>query len=1086
MKKICSLMLLVLFSFLLAFGTSAAMAKYDVNDDGKVGLVDVLIVLRASCQEDASLELDMNGDASVSLTDALLVLHAILNGETQTYSYIDIVERLTDTRLLSLGNSDEKSELFSSYDRASKYAYGNYVNWRVNGDGSNVLGITEDGGHLIADITGAGFISRIWSATSGPGHVKIFIDGSSEPVIDLPFADYFNRTAEPFVYNNLVYEDSARGKNNYVPITFSKSCRVVAYGGFGDDGWGKYYHINYTLFPEGTEVEPMPAEFSVEQKTALENVNTLLNTMGMHPDGYADAEFETFTVSKDKPYIKTLGGRGAISGFLARVDSLDEDVYANSLEAIETLKNLRIKIWWDGEDTPSVNAPFGDFFANSYGFNSTRMLLLGMRDDRTFYNYFFMPYLKEAKIEIYTVGDDAETVSLALNVVDNDIIGAEMLYFGTQFTLGHYHPDALDSNGNYDKTSSRNPDYHFLTINGRGKLVGLTLHHNKTVDGIDPVSTPGSPWWGEGDEKFFVDGEDFPSWFGTGTEDFFGYAWCAPDWFNKAYHSQQYCEGGSNSVGNRVVSRLLVGDAIPFDERFEGYIEKYYTDEYTQYSFTSYFYLAADSTVENIDYDDMAELDYYVPASEGEYLVEGEDLYIQGYHGVNGTVVATSAAHIDRQPMSSYSPAWSGNAQLLILGLGESGSIDLTLPAPEDGEYMLLASFANAGDFSIVQVSVNGEEIGAPVDTYGNTVAADYLSEIGKVYLTKGNTNTLTLANKGKNTAVTSTLYRLGLDFILLVPIEEYTSLADLDLSRYTDVIRLNTRRDATAKDTYVFEGETDLLETSQASDGKLEAQPMTSWTSSTWSGGKQAFLYNKTVSDAVVTVFPWVEEGGTYALEGYFTVAGDYGKYKVTLNGTVLGTLDFYNTSVKNQKFDLGFATLKAGYNKLQFVSAGKNTSSSGYCLGIDCVNATRIADEDIYTFEGETDLYNKSSVTMGSAVSQVMAGYSGGKQLWWRPGASGAEMTTTVTVNKAGTYSLYAALCTARDYGTFDLYINGTKVAYFDGYAPTLARVQKNFGEISLNAGENTVKLVITGKNTSSSNYMVGIDFLRVYRLG
>ncbi len=106
---------------------------------------------------------------------------------------------------------------------------------------------------MLADIEGGGYISRIWSATSCPGHVKIIIDG--EVVIDLPFTDYFNCNSEPFNYKNLVYENAARGKNNYVPISFSKSCKVVAYGGFGDTGWGKYYHINYTVFPEGTRVE---------------------------------------------------------------------------------------------------------------------------------------------------------------------------------------------------------------------------------------------------------------------------------------------------------------------------------------------------------------------------------------------------------------------------------------------------------------------------------------------------------------------------------------------------------------------------------------------------------------------------------------------------------------------------------------------------------------------------------------------------------------------------------------------------------------------------------------------------------------
>ena len=711
------------------------------------------------------------------------------------------------------------------------------------------------------------------------------------------------------------------------------------------------------------------------------------------------------------------------------------------------------------------------------------MLLLGVRDDRTLYNYYYMPYLENARIEIYTVGDNTETVSLALNIVENTVLEPEMLYYGTQFTLGHYHEDALDDDGNYDKTGQRSPDYHFLTVKGQGKLVGLTLHHNKTIAGIDPLSTPGSPWWGEGDEKFFVDGEMFPSWYGTGTEDFFGYAWCSPAWFTKAYHAQSYCEGGSNGIGNRVVTRLLVGDAIPFDESFEGYIEKYYSDEYTKYSFTSYFYLAKDSTVEETNYEDTAVLDYYVPASEGEYLVEGEDLYVAGYHGTNGTVVSTSAAHIDHQSMSGYSPAWSSGVQMIVYGLGESGSVDFTLPAPADGEYMLLASFANATDFSIVQVSVNGEDVGDPVDTYGTIVAADYLTELGKVTLTNGNTNTLTLTNQGRNEASTSTLYRVALDFVLMIPVSEYTTLAELDLSKYTDVLRINTKRNVEETDTYVFEGETDLIAHAIASDGTPAVQSMEAWTSSTWSGDKQMWVYNKTVTDATLTVYLWVEEAGTYDLGGAFTVAGDYGKYNVKLNGDSIGTVDFYNSSVTNKAYEFGVVTLKAGYNKMLFAVNGKNASATGYCIGIDCITATKLDESDVYTFEGETDLYNNTTVTVGAFSAQTMRGYSGGKQLWWRPTTAGlgGELTTYITVDAAGTYKMYAALCTAKDYGAFDLYINNAKITSFDGYASTLARVQKSFGEVMLNAGTNTLKFVITSKNDFSTNYMVGIDFLR-----
>ena len=59
-------------------------------------------------------------------------------------------------------------------------------------------------------------------------------------------------------------------------------------------------------------------------------------------------------------------------------------------------------------------------------------------------------------------------------------------------------------------------DWHVAGIQGQGHLVGTVL---------DVENPPAAAWWGEGDEKIYVDGEAFPSLFGTGTEDYFGYAW---------------------------------------------------------------------------------------------------------------------------------------------------------------------------------------------------------------------------------------------------------------------------------------------------------------------------------------------------------------------------------------------------------------------------------------------------------------------------------------------------------------------------------------------------------------------------------
>jgi len=105
------------------------------------------------------------------------------------------------------------------------------------------------------------------------------------------------------------------------------------------------------------------------------------------------------------------------------------------------------------------------------------------------------------------------------------------------------------------------------------------------------VWNPKGGWWGEGDEKFFVDGETFPSTIGTGSEDYFGYAWCHPGLFQFAYHCQTMTE---NNRGHQSVLRWHVTDNIPFQKSFEACIEKYYPNSVgTLYACLPCYYLQA-------------------------------------------------------------------------------------------------------------------------------------------------------------------------------------------------------------------------------------------------------------------------------------------------------------------------------------------------------------------------------------------------------------------------------------------------------------------------------------------------------------
>lgn len=494
----------------------------------------------------------------------LVLLAACARADTgQKLSYADLVGRLTDLEGLSvLPQVGERCEQWSSYDRASAYdsATGKYVKWDANGDGHGIIR-EQDGLDVMAEIEGPGCIWRIWSARAKEGRVKIYLDGAPEPAVDLPFSDYFSLRESPFTYPALVHITSS-GCNNYVPIPFQKSCKIVA-----QDGWGNYYHFTYGLFPKGTIVPTFKRDLSPAESLALAKANLLLSRrLGTDPAGErrnAATATSKLTLKPGKCVIvAALKGPRAITSI--KVDP------GKLADPWQVLRSVALRIRWDGEQSPSVWSPLGDFFGTAPGINPYKSLPMGMTDDG-FYSYWYMPFARSASVEL--VNDGNENVALELSIthapLSRDI--KELGRFHAK-----WHRDAFAP-----VEPERRIDWTMLKTQGRGRYCGVMLH----------VYNPKSGWWGEGDEKFFVDSEKFPSTFGTGSEDYFGYAWCNPALFQNAYHNQTINQ--SSNAGNVSVNRWHIADNVPFQKFFEACIEKYYpNDRPTLYAATAYWYEA--------------------------------------------------------------------------------------------------------------------------------------------------------------------------------------------------------------------------------------------------------------------------------------------------------------------------------------------------------------------------------------------------------------------------------------------------------------------------------------------------------------
>jgi len=544
----------------------------------------------------------------------ILIFVVACTQSSNELKYAELVNRMVDMkRLAVLPDEGETSGMFSSYDRRSKYdeTSDSYVDWSANNDGFSPQFIRKEGENMVlAEMDGPGAIVRIWSASPREGHVKVFIDGNEVPLIDMPFIDYFNTEKLPaFAYPELVYETNARGFNNYVPITFQESIKIV-----GEPEWGQYYHFNYITFPEGTVVEKFDTIPSESGRKALEEVNEYFETgLGLTSEYTANSTEESTTIALEPGEEKSvfqLKGKQAISEIRVRVP-----------EAFQTPKLMRkttISIFWDNEINPSVWSPLGDFFGSAPGFNPYHTLPAGMQEPGEMYANWYMPFEESAEIRFKNNNDVPVELELQLYHEKNRMKSGEFGYFHAKW---HRDLAPLDS--------TRWPDWTVLQTKGKGRFVGMFLQvWNPRGGHCVQYAREGQHWWGEGDEKFFVDGEKFPSTFGTGTEDYFGYAWCIPEYFERAFHSQNYTD---QNMGYQSLTRWQIIDNVPFQQSFEAYLEKYFPNEWpTQYATVAYWYLDknGEDPHKSVSPDELFGYENKIDLFKAENAIEGEDFEI--------------------------------------------------------------------------------------------------------------------------------------------------------------------------------------------------------------------------------------------------------------------------------------------------------------------------------------------------------------------------------------------------------------------------------------------------------------------------
>ena len=359
-------------------------------------------------------------------------------------------------------------------------------------------------------------------------------------------------------------------------------------------------------------------------------------------------------------------------------------------------QEMLLRIYWDGREKPDVEVPVADFFANCFGKRMEVISYPVVVEDADSYNCFWhMPFRKSARIEV--INQSTKPIRKLYNTVD--WIKKKSLPRNTMYFCAQYRQEYPARNGQ---------DYLVLDAEGRGYYVGT----------VYAVRTRSPSWFGEGDEKIYIDGEKKPSIRGTGTEDYFLSAWGLKK-NSTPYFGVPYLNHTDRIVGQMTCSyRWHIHDPLVFNKGI-------------RVTFETFGWMSADENKEHKPHswnereDDFTSVAFWYqmgptkkftevpPAAERKLpslervLVWGKDFTDSRHHGAGQARVQQGARYLE-----------SGGQLLFKPESVQEGWLEIPFEVEEKEPLRLLVELTRSYDFGIYQVYLNGVKLGGPLDLY--------------------------------------------------------------------------------------------------------------------------------------------------------------------------------------------------------------------------------------------------------------------------------------------------------------------------------------------------------------------------------
>ena len=457
----------------------------------------------------------------------------VITMETLLYEMID------RNMLAQFPTNDYQTLQASSYNRESVSP--DLPGWFADSDGVGFIrteiinGKTE---WVLMEDEGPGCVTRIWAVCFYYGlnnligaNIKFYLDGSKEPVINTNFFKLVK--GNDFIGKPFADSTARAGVLNF-PIPYAKSCKITM------DQKAFYNIINYRKYSKGTRVQSFTMDNFNKTKELRSKVAQELLTC---PDTNGEVIELNKNIDAGKDLVINLpNGSNAVKQL---------EISFNSNENIDSLlHSLVLTGEFDNEQT--VWVPLGNFFSNNGKSRPYQMWERSLQSDGTMVCRWVMPYQSTGAIRLRNFGNLAASVNVKV-VTNKWRWDNNSMHFHATWRMDDPYPTFPLF------------DWNFLEAEGKGVIVGDEM----------TVLNPKEGWWGEGDEKIYIDDDferKFPSHFGTGTEDYYGWAGgivpTPNDEFSKPFIGN-IIVGNPKSMGYNVCSRTRVLDAIPFRRKIK-------------------------------------------------------------------------------------------------------------------------------------------------------------------------------------------------------------------------------------------------------------------------------------------------------------------------------------------------------------------------------------------------------------------------------------------------------------------------------------------------------------------------------------